>query len=84
MLKYPVNVWQNFLNPTSNLNRFRLNDYQRIFDENFQQVKITVLERLLEEFHRVKEQVRPEFKTGDDAVDAVALMVVIASKSKMQ
>ncbi|MBE0671364.1 MAG: class I SAM-dependent methyltransferase [Anaerolineales bacterium] len=84
MLKYSANVWRNFLNPTSNLNRFRLNDYQRIFDENFQEVKITVLERLLDEFNQVKEQVRSEFKTGNDAVDAVTLVYVIASQSKAQ
>ena len=35
MLKFSEAVWRNFLNPTSNLNRFRLPDYRRIFEKLF-------------------------------------------------
>ncbi len=78
MLKYSEGVWKNFLNPTSNLNRYRLNDYKRVFESNFVNVEFTVLERLEQEFRKVKDAVRAEFKSGDDAVDAVTLILVIA------
>lgn len=82
MLKYSENMWRNFLNPTSNLNRFRVNDYQRVFDASFQQANITVLERLMDEFNNVKGEIRSEFKTGEDAMDAVTLIHVIARQPK--
>jgi len=78
MLKYSEHVWRNFLNPTSNLNRYRFNDYKRVFESNFVKVEFTVLERLMEEFHKVKDRIRPEFKTGKDDVDAVTLIHVVA------
>ncbi|NWF64537.1 MAG: class I SAM-dependent methyltransferase [Chloroflexi bacterium] len=78
MLKYSEKAWRNFLNPTSNLNRYRLNDYKHVFESNFVKVEFTVLERLMDEFHKVKGTIRPEFKTGNDDVDAVALMSVMA------
>ncbi|MEK6752819.1 MAG: class I SAM-dependent methyltransferase [Chloroflexota bacterium] len=82
MLKYSESVWKKLLNPTSNLNRFRLGDYRRIFDANFAKVEITVLERLTGEFRGARAQIRAEFKTGDEAVDAVTLIHVIASQPK--
>lgn len=78
MLKYSETAWRNFLNPTSNLNRYRLNDYKRVFESNFVKVEITVLERLADEFRRAKDKIRAEFKTGNDDVDAVTLIHVIA------
>ncbi|MBI3151543.1 MAG: class I SAM-dependent methyltransferase [Chloroflexi bacterium] len=82
MLKYSEQVWKNFLNPSSNLNRFRLDDYRRVFDANFKKVEFTVLEQLTDEFRKAKKQIRPEFKTGDEAVDAVTLIHVIANGPK--
>jgi SAM-dependent methyltransferase len=78
MLKYSEKTWRNFLNPTSNLNRYRLNDYKRVFEANFVKVELTVLERLMEDLHKAKDKIRPEFKTGKDDVDAVTLIQVIA------
>lgn len=78
MLKYSEGVWKNFLNPTSNLNRYRINDYKRVFKSNFAKVEITVLERLEEEFRKVKGSIRTEFKSGEDAADAVTLILVVA------
>ena len=82
MLKYSDNVWKNFLNPTSNLNRYRLNDYQREFDANFKKVEFTVIERLVEEFRKVRDRIRAEFKTGDENADAVTLISVVAREPK--
>lgn len=78
MLKYSEHVWKNFLNPTSNLNRYRLKDYKHVFEINFVKVEFTVLERLTEDFQKVKARIRPEFKTGKDDADAVTLIYVIA------
>ena len=78
MLKYSESVWKNFLNPTSNLNRYRLRDYKRVFDANFAKTDFTVLERLEDEFHKIKNKIRAEFKTGDDVEDAVTLILVVA------
>lgn len=78
MLKYSEKTWRNFLNPTSNLNRYRLNDYKRVFEANFVKVEITVLERLMEEFRKAKDKIHAEFKTGKDDVDAITLIHVIA------
>ena len=78
LLTYSENVWRNFLNPTSNLNRYRFNEYKRVFESNFVKVEFTVLERLMEEFHKAKDRVRAEFKTGKDDIDAVTLIHVIA------
>lgn len=82
MLKYPESVWKNFLNPTSNLNRLRLNDYRRIFEANFERVEFTALERLVGEFRKAQEQIRAEFKTGDENTDSVTLLSVFASQPK--
>ena len=82
MLKFSESVWRNFLNPTSNLNRYRLNDYRRVFDANFTQVEFEVLERLAKEFRVSQNRIRAEFKTGDDEMDSVTLIQVIASQPK--
>jgi hypothetical protein len=82
MLTFSESVWRNFLNPTSNLNRFRLNNYRDVFDTYFQKVEIKVLERLESEFRAVHSRIRPEFLTGDETVDSVGLIQVIAEVKK--
>ena len=78
MLTFSERVWKNFLNPTSNLNRFRLTNYREVFDAYFQKVDIAVLERLEDEFRAARPHIRPEFLTGDEAVDSVGLIQVLA------
>lgn len=82
MLKYSESVWKNLLNPTSNLNRYRWNDYKHVFHTNFEKVEFTVIERLEDEFRKVQEKVRPEFKSGDEAIDSVTLIHVFAGQPK--
>ena len=82
MLKFSESVWKNFLNPTSNLNRYRWNDYKRVFEANFSRLEFTVIERLVDEFRNAQGAIRPEFKTGDESVDAVTLIHVLASQPK--
>lgn len=77
MLKFSENVWKNFLNPTSNLNRFRLKDYQKVFQKHFSQTYITVISRDEEAFRIAQPRIRPEFITGEIAVDSIALIYAI-------
>ncbi len=78
MLAYSESVWKNFLNPSSNLNRYRLPDYQKIFQQYFEQVHITVLARQEEELKQMNHRVRSEFLTGDAAIDSTTLIQVFA------
>ena len=82
MLTFSENTWRNFLNPTSNLNRFRLSNYREVFDAYFQKVDVVVLERLEREFHAARSRIRPEFLSGDDAVDSIGLIQMLAEKTK--
>ncbi|MBL8099366.1 MAG: hypothetical protein JNK81_09300 [Anaerolineales bacterium] len=77
MLKFSENVWKNFLNPTSNLNRFRLNDYQKVFETYFNKVHIAVISREEEAFRVAQPNIRPEFLTGDVSVDSIALIYTV-------
>jgi hypothetical protein len=80
MLTYSDRIWKWFLNPTSNLNRLRLPDYRRTFEDSFQSVQIEVLERLDKEFQEVRARICPEFKTGDSSVDSVTQIQVLAGE----
>jgi SAM-dependent methyltransferase len=82
MLKFPEEKWKRWLNPTSNLNRFRFCDYQRVFEAYFADVQIQVLERDPQAFERARSQIRPEFLTGDDELDTVTMIELVASKPK--
>jgi hypothetical protein len=76
MLAYSESVWRNLLNPTSNLNRYRLPSYKRIFEKYFSQVKISVLARQENEFKQASPRIRPEFLTGDLSVDSTTLIQI--------
>jgi hypothetical protein len=78
MLAYSEAVWKNFLNPTSNLNRYRLPSYKRIFEKYFSQVKISVLMRQENEFKQAMHRIRSEFLTGDMSVDSTTLIQIFA------
>lgn len=79
MLTFSERTWKKFLNPGSNLNRFRLRDYQRVFEAFFQTTEIYVLERNLPEFQKARPRILPEFLTGDDEIDSVMLLRVFAA-----
>lgn len=78
MLKFSEQVWRKFLNPTSNLNRFRLQDYQQVFRRYFPKTDFVVLERDVERFRVAHSAVRPEYLTGDIAVDSVTLISIFS------
>jgi SAM-dependent methyltransferase len=80
MLHYSESTWKGWLNPTSNLNRFRLKDYQRIFEKYFSRVEVTILGRDLEGYQKARPSIRAEFISGDDQVDSVTILKVVAIK----
>lgn len=84
MLAFSEETWKRFLNPTSNLNRFRLPDYQKVFDLYFNKIEITVTKRNEEEFQLALPRIRPEFLTGDVSVDAVGLISIMAESPKLK
>jgi len=79
MLCYSEHTWKTWLNPSSNHNRFRMWDYQRVFENYFGQVEIKVLERDETAFQKTLPRIRPEFVSGNSQDDCVTLIQVIAS-----
>lgn len=82
MLKFSKAIWKNFLNPTSNLNRFRLPDYRRVFDAYFDHVEAIVIKRDEAEFNLARPYIRSEFLAGDASVDSVELIYLMADSPK--
>jgi SAM-dependent methyltransferase len=77
MLTFPEKIWKNWLNPTSNLNRFRLADYERIFQKYYEGVNILIRSSQLEEWERAIPCIRPEFISGKKEMDAATLIRVV-------
>ncbi len=84
MLTFSDAIWKRYLNPTSNLNRFRMKDYQEQFNKHFDMVKIDALARDPEAFENVRQRIRPDFISGDSFADSVTLILLIAGKPKKQ
>ena len=78
MLTFSENVWKRWLNPTSNLNRYRFLDYQRIFETYFEKSSFLILDRNDAAFKACKPRIRPEFLTGDPEIDSVTHLQVLA------
>lgn len=82
MLTFKEKIWVRWLNPSSNHNRYRYNDYRNAFEAYFNHVQMTITESLPEEFQKVKSKIQPEFIVGDDNIDAVAQISVFACDVK--
>ena len=80
MLTLSERAWRGWLNPTSNLNRFRLGDYRGVFEKIFPQVEITILERDEAAFAHTRRRVRPEFVSGDEKTDSVTQIQILACR----
>jgi hypothetical protein len=80
MLSYSQNTWERWINPGSNLNRFRLPMYKSVFARYFQDVDIDTLERDIHAFIAAKKRIRLEFLSGVDQDDAITLLQVFASR----
>jgi len=80
MLTYSEGIWRSLLNPTSNLNRLRMPEYQKQFEKHFRRVDISVLARKPDEYDKVKRRIRREFISGDPAIDSVTQICLVASE----
>lgn len=79
MLCYRDRTWQRWLNPASNLNRWRTWQYEAVFKRHFDAVQAGPTERDLQRFHRVRDRIRPEFLSGDDRMDSATRLMVFAA-----
>jgi hypothetical protein len=82
MLTYSEQVWNAWLNPGSNLNRYRVEGYSKIFHKYFNEVVITILDRAPEKFVQVQHRIRPEFLTGNLEIDSATLVQVLAASPR--
>ncbi len=80
MLCYSERQWRRFLNPGSNLNRLRAGDYQRLFSQGFNQVKVEILYSDLPAFRAARPRIRPEFLSGNDEQDAATHIMLRAGR----
>jgi hypothetical protein len=83
MLTFSKKTWKNWLNPTSNLNRLRLVDYERIFQKYFEMVYITVRDSQKDEWEKARARILPEFISGDVEKDAAAIIRVAARRPRV-
>ena len=79
MLTFSPSTWKNWLNPTSNLNRFRIQDYRAVFEKYFSSIDINIIESDLQAFDRVKERILKGFLSGNTSTDS-ATMISIKAK----
>jgi hypothetical protein len=82
MLCYSEPVWRQWLNPSSNLNRWRIKVYEGLFQMYFSRVTIHYDEHDWSEFQLNKDRIRPEFLSGNDEIDSVTQINVIAFNPK--
>lgn len=78
MLCYSADTWRKWLNPTSNLNRYRLKDYKQVFERYFPVYDVDIFERDLANYLKAKAGILPEFQTGDDQEDSVTQIRIMA------
>lgn len=82
MLTFSQQTWSRWLNPTSNLNRYRVKDYRAIFEKYFPNPQIEVFERDRDSFLAARKGIRPEFLTGNEDEDAVTQIRVMGQKDE--
>ncbi|MEW5871975.1 MAG: methyltransferase domain-containing protein [Chloroflexota bacterium] len=82
MLTYSEESWRKWLNPPSNLNRFRVPAYLSVFEKHFGHVDSAITQRDLKAFEQIRPDILPEFLTGDDQVDSATRLQVLASQPR--
>lgn len=80
MLRFSQKTWKGWLNPTSNLNRYRIWNYRKAFEDCYQKVDITILEQDEAEFEKIRPAIYSEFLNGNqDEETATILRVAVFS-----
>jgi len=80
MLRFSERTWRNWLNPSSNHNRYRLWNYRKAFQDCFANVEIEILTSEKEAFIKLQPHIRPNFVSGNMDEDSAATIRVIATK----
>lgn len=80
MLRFSEHTWRNWLNPSSNHNRYRLWNHRKAFEACFENVEIRILSSEEEAFRKIQPHILPEFVSGNMEEDAAGTIRVIASK----
>jgi hypothetical protein len=80
MLCYSDSTWKKWLNPTSNLNRYRVRDYRQVFELFLPGYQLDVLERDQDKFEAARARILSHFLSGDDQEDAVTQIRVSGLK----
>jgi hypothetical protein len=80
MLCYSESVWNRWLNPGSNLNRWRYPQYVELFKSKFRHYCIDVLDRDLRNFEATRDRIRPEFISGNVEIDTVTRIRIMAQE----
>lgn len=82
MLCFSREAWNGWLNPTSNLNRYRLWDYRMVFERHYSRVDIEVLARDEVALEKIRPAVRREFLSGNLAEDTATSLRVAVFKPR--
>jgi len=80
MLCYPDKIWQKYLNPSSNLNRWRPWQYQQSLSKYFRNVKVDILTTNIPAYLQVKERIQPQYIRGDIENDAATLISIFGKQ----
>lgn len=78
MLCHSEATWSRFLNPPTNLNRWRLPQYLSAFEAEFGQVSYRILASDPHAFERTKARILPKHLTGNERVDTATFISVLA------
>ena len=82
MLCYSEKVWDGWLNPSSNHNRFRIWDYRQVFERYFNEMNLVVTERDEVAYEVARPRIRPEFIRENLSDDSVTLIKVTVRQPK--
>jgi hypothetical protein len=80
MLTFSQAAWRRYLNPPSNLNRLRAWQFEAVFNRHFGNVAMQVIDALPAEFNRIRARIRPEFLSGQEALDAAGILSIWATQ----
>lgn len=80
MLCYSERIWKSWLNPTSHLNRLRIQDYREIFQRTFQKIDIVIDAKDAKNFLFSLKRIRPEFLSGNQEEDSATMIHIYCQK----
>jgi hypothetical protein len=82
MLCYSNSIWEKWLNPTSNLNRYRIFDYRNLFNRYFSETIIVAEERDLENFSISRSRIQKQFLSQNNKEDSTTQIHLVVSFPK--